>query len=110
MSKPLKQPKSLKQADIDEIREYITTQNDNIIKNLYKKYPKWKKHSLNVLAEGIIRRPGTPLELKKSDPTGKSRKNRKRIKSIKSIKSIKGKSRKSKRSKRRKRTKRRSTK
>jgi hypothetical protein len=104
MSKPLKQPKSLKQADIDEIREYITTQNDNIIKNLYKKYPKWKKHSLDVLAEGIIRRPGTPLELIKSDPTGKSRKNRKRIKSIK------GKSRKSKRSKRRKRTKRRSTK
>ena len=106
-TKSLKQSKPLKKADIDEIRVYITTQHDNIIKHLYKKYPKWEKHSLNVLAEGIIRRPGTPLELIKSDPTGKSRKNRKRIKSIKSIK---GKSRKSKRSKRRKRTKRRSTK
>lgn len=100
-TKSLKQSKPLKKADIDEIREYITTQHDNIIKHLYKKYPQWKKYSLDVLAEGIIRRPGTPLELIKSDPTGKSRKNRKRSK---------GKITKSSKGKINKRTKRKSTK
>jgi hypothetical protein len=100
-----KQSKPLKKADIDEIREYITTQHDNIIKNLYKKYPKWKKSSLDVLAEGIIRRPGTPLELIKSDPTGKKGKTK-----GKRTKRSKGKITKRSKGKIAKRTKRRSTK
>ena len=101
-------PKPLQKADIDEIREYITTQHDNIIKNLYKKYPKWKKSSLDVLAEGIIRRPGTPLELIKSDPTGK--KGKKGKTKGKRTKRSRGKITKRSKGKIAKRTKRRSTK